>query len=350
MRKTNSLSSEQRAGLKDIINKPNSTKNEVRRAQAIPLLDNRTPTADISDITGLGRSQVFELRKRYVKEGAIALFDKRIGKPKELLTGKRREELIEIIKTKSPKDCIRGCNQTYRTTGLLGRHIKDEYKAEYKSRTSLYLLFRKATFTYHKPGLVSERRDPQEIKKWREKTRPKVAGAWDNVDTAILTEDEMHLSNQTTTQKIRLPQGDYPGIEVVRKHEARSIYGFLDIKTGKQHAFKTKWRNMYITVSILKKIRKIYPTQKILLLWDQAGWHRGSEAQKFIKMDGKIETLYFPTTTPEENPQEHVWKAGRSQISHNTFMPDIDVTTNKFVKYLNTTTFPYSLPRFSPIS
>jgi hypothetical protein len=100
----------------------------------------------------------------------------------------------------------------------------------------------------------------------------------------------------------------------------------------------------------LKKIRKLYPTQKILLLWDQAGWHRGSTTQEFIKADGKIETLYFPTATPEENPQEHVWKAGRSQISHNTFMQNIDVTTNIFVEYLNTTTFPYSFLGFSPIS
>jgi transposase len=350
MGKHNSLSVKQRAGLKDLINKPSSTKNEVRRAQAILLLDNKIVHADISEITGFGRSQIFELRKRYIKDGTTALFDKRIGKPKELLTAKQRTELIETVKTKSPKDCIGGCAQEYWTTGLLGRHIKDKYKAEYKSRTSLYLLFRKATFTYHKPGLVSERQEPQEIKKWQQKTRPKVAKAWNEADTVILTEDEMHLSNQTTTQKIWLPQGDYPRIEVARKHEARSIYGFLNIKTGKQHAFKTKWQNMYITASILKKIRKIYPTQKILLIWDQAGWHRGSVVQEFIKADGNIETLYFPTAAPEENPQEHVWKAGRSQISHNTFMQNIDVTTNKFTKYLNTTTFPYSLLGFSPIS
>ena len=350
MGKNNSLSTAQRAGLKEIINKHNSTKNEVRRAQAILLLDNKTPVADISDITGFGRSQVFELRKQYIKGGVATLFDKRIGKPKELLTRKQQEELIETIKTKSPKDCMRGCDREHWTTGLLSRHVRDTYKAVYKSRTSLYILFRKATFTYHKPGLVSERQDPREIKKWQEKTRPHMAEAWHDPDTVILTEDEMHLSNQTTTQKIWLPQGEYPRIEVVRKHEARSIYGFLNIKTGRQHAFKTKWQNMYITGRILKKIRKVYPAQKILLLWDQAGWHRGSEAQKVIKEDGNIETLYFPTAAPEENPQEHVWKAGRSQISHNTFMQNIDVTTNKFVKYLNTTTFPYALLGFSPIS
>jgi transposase len=350
MGKNNNLSTAQRAGLKEIINKPSSTKNEVRRAQAILLLDNTTPVADISDITGFGRSQVFELRKQYIKDGVATLFDKRIGTPRELLTKKQREELIETIKTKSPKDCIRGCDREHWTTGLLSRHVKDTYKAVYKSRTSLYILFRKATFTYHKPGLVSERQDAREIKKWQGKTRPQVAQAWTDPDTVILAEDEMHLSNQTTTQKIWLPQGEYPRIEVVRKHEARSIYGFLNIKTGVEHAFKTTWQNMYITARILKRIRKTYPTQKILLLWDQAGWHRGSEAQKVIKEDGAIETLYFPTAAPEENPQEHVWKAGRSHVSHNTYMQNIDVTTNKFVKYLNTTTFPYSLLGFSPIS
>ena len=100
---------------------------------------------------------------------------------------------------------------------------------------------------------------------------------------------------------------------------------------------------MFITVECLKAIRKLYPKKKLLIFWDGAGWHRGSEVQKFIEKDQKIETLYFPPYSPEENPQEHVWKAGRTHVTYNRFIIDIDLVTNEFVDYLKKSVFNYTL-------
>ncbi len=63
---------------------------------------------------------------------------------------------------------------------------------------------------------------------------------------------------------------------------------------------------MFITVECLQELRKAYPAKKLLIFWDGAGWHRGSEVQKFIEADKPIETIYFPLYSPEEYPQEHV--------------------------------------------
>jgi transposase len=106
---------------------------------------------------------------------------------------------------------------------------------------------------------------------------------------------------------------------------------------------------MYITVEILEKLRKIYPTEKLLIFWDGAGWHRGSEVKKFIEKDKNIESVHFPRYSPEENPQEHVWKSGRANVTHNKFIENIDMATDEFVKYLNETKFKYSLVGFSPV-
>jgi len=291
------------------------------------------------------------LRKRYVVKGSDALQDHREGQPKEILTKTQRAEIIATIQTKKPSE-LDTYYQNYEhwTTGVLGAYIKRSYGVAYKSKTSHYVLFKQAKFTYHKPGKVSERRNEQEVEEWRVKAKKRIEQAWHDPETVILTEDEMHLSTQTTVQKIWLPQGEYPKIEIARKRDARSIYGFLNVKEGRQHAFKTRWQNMYITATIIPEIRKLYPNKKILLVWDQAGWHKGCEAQKAIKEDGNIETIYFPTAAPDENPQEHVWKSGRSQITHNRFIQNIDTATDEFVSYLNTTKFPYSLLEFSSLS
>lgn len=323
-----------------LVNDSKSSGKEVRRAQAILLLDKEQDIAVISSITSYSRRHAFDLRRNYLENGILAIKDKRTKKTKELLTGKQKQEVADILTTKTPKDFDYDSN--FWTTGILGDLIKQRYNVQYKSKTSYYLIFKKAKFSYHKPGRVYEKRNEQEVKQWREKTKPIVKKALKEPNTVVLVEDEMSLSAKTTIQKIWLPQGKYPKIEVSSRKESRSIYGFLNIKTKEEHAFKTKWQNMYITYDVLGKLRKIYPIEKILLVWDQGPWHRGSKAQQFIKENKNIETIYFPSGAPEENPQEHVWKNGRSQITHNKFIKNIDQTTDEFVGYLNNTKFDYS--------
>lgn len=340
MKKCRKLAKKEISQLQEVINNSQSSGREVRRAQSILLLDQDTDIKMIIALTKYSRRQIFDLRKNYFNKGLPAIKDKKKGKPKEILTKKQRQEVLTILTSKTPLDYDYDCD--YWTTNILGDFIEQTYQVKYKSRTSIYLIFKQAKFTFHKPGRVYEKRNEQEVAEWRKETKIKVDKAIKEPNTIVLVEDEMVLSTQTTFQKIWLPKGEYPKIEVSSEKKNRSIYGFLNIQTGKEHAFKTEWQNMYITYDVLGKLRQIYPDQKILLVWDQAPWHKGSRAQKFIRQDGKIDTIYFPRAAPEENPQEHVWKSGRSQISHNRFIKNIDEATDEFVNYLNNTTFNYS--------
>lgn len=311
----------------------------MKRSQAILMLADNQPIDLIGQITGFGRSQIFNWRKIYDDKGLSGIQSKP-RKVKHLLTKTERQELAETLHNKTPKDL--GYEQDYWTTGLLGYHIDKQYQVKYKSKTSYYLIFKESKFTFHKPGRVYQRRDEEKVKEWKTANKDRVKHALlEEPDTLILTADEMHLSNQTTVQKIWLPAGSYPKIEVASKRQSRSIYGFLNIKTGQETAFKTHWQNMYITAEVLRKLRAVYPKEKILLVWDKAPWHKGSKAQDFIKADGNIEVIEFPGAAPEVNPQEHVWKAGRSQITHNQFITDIDQATDQFINYLNAATFDY---------
>lgn len=338
------ISPRQESELRIIIYRNDHSSREVKRAQAIILLDKEINIPAITSLTGLERSQIYNLRRRYLKIGLPAIEEKKKKNPKELLTKKQRKEIIAAVSGKKPGECDRYFERNdYWTTGMLGEYIRRKYDVAYKSKTSLYLIFRQSKFTFHKPGRVYQKQDEAEVKKWRKTAKPIVEKAFANPETIILCEDEMILSAQTTFQKVWLPQGEYPRIEASNKKENRSIYGFLNLKSGAEHAFKTEWQNMYITAKILKNIRKIYPDQKLLLLWDGPGWHRGKEVINFLKQDQRITALHFPKYSPEENPQEHVWKKGRSAVTHNFTINDIDETTDEFVKYLNDNKFNYSL-------
>ena len=278
-------------------------------------------------------------RQRYLKEGLKGIEHKRKGKPKQLLTSKQRSEILTLLATTTPQD--HGYQVEFWSAAVLAHLIQEKYQVAYKSKKPFYLLFEEAKFSFHKPGKVYEKRDESKVQTWIEEMTPKLRQAFEEPDTVILCEDEMILSTQTTFQKIWLKKGEYPKIEVSNTN--KSIYGFLNLKTGKCHAFMRDRQNMIITTEILQEIRFLYPYQKILLFWDGAGWHRGSEVQNFIQEDGNIEIVCFPQYSQEENPQEHVCKTGRSAITHNKFIPDIETAARQFIDYLNSSSFPYKL-------
>jgi transposase len=341
MERVQRLSQAQITELSGIINSNQSSFAAGKKAQIILMLNGRIKTEEIQMLTGYSRRHLFTMRKAYLTQGIEAIKDKP-RKPQPLLTREQRDETLDALKNKKPSDF--GYGTDFWTTNILAYHIKKEYAVDYKSKTSIRLLFKKAEFSYHKPEKKYQRRDEKEVAQWEKDTKPILEEAWKDPNTVILVEDEMLLSTQTTVQKIWLPRGEYPKIDVATKRENRSLYGFLNIKTGTEYAFKTLWQNMYITESILKKIRKLFPGKKILLIWDQAGWHKGSVVKKYIeKTKGEIKTICFPAGAPDLNPQEHVWKAGRSNVTHNNFIENIDKATDQFVNFLNTKKFTYAL-------
>lgn len=329
--------------------KASNDKDEIRKSQTILLLDEKNGLKLVKRLIGYGKTQAYTIKKRYLKEGIPSLSDKRKGKPKELLTKQQREEIIETVKTKRPKDC--GYEREHWITSILGDWISRNFKVKYKSKTSLYLVFKQAQFTYHKPGRVYDKHDEKEVEAWKAETKPKLDRYLKEENTVLLAEDEMVLTTETTIQKVWLPEGEFPKIICTTGgRKRRSVYGFLNMKTGEEHAFKTEFQNMYQTKDILEEIRNIYPKQKIVLFWDNAGWHRGSVVQDWIRNDGNIEIIHFPRYAPEENPQEHVWKSGREKVTHNEYIENIDVATDTLVEYFKRTRFGYSLLGVSSVS
>jgi len=325
--------------------------DQIKRLQTVLLVDQEADVATIEMLTGYKRSRAFVLRKLYQEKGIEAAKGKE-KKGKTLLSKTQLTDLVDFVK--QDKSATKaGYSDEWWSTSRLADYIWKTYHVRYKSKTSYYLIFKEARFTFHKPGKVYRNHNHVTVDKWKEETTELLKDAWNDSNIVILCEDELILSTQTTFQKIWLPANEYPVVEINNKREIRGVYGFYNVKTGKEHAFKTTKINMFETKKVLQKIRSIYPKTtnkgtkvkgvKIILIWDNAGWHKGHEPQEYIKKDGNITQIYLPAYAPEENPQEHVWKDGRSNVTHNKFIENIDKSTDEFTSYLNSKLFSYSL-------
>jgi len=287
------------------------------------------------------------LKYAYLRQGTNAFEDKRRNNRDRVLLKWERETVIRVLERKQPKDVIAGCTDERWSTYWLGRYIQETFGKAYRSKTSHYVLFKEANLSFHLPGKLYERSDPNVKAAWAEETKPTLERHWQEPDTVILCEDEMVLTNATTMQKVWLPRGEYPPVlEINTTKKRQSFYGFLNLKTGTQHTFTTDKQTMLVTAEILTKVRTLYPTQKLVIVWDNAGWHKGSKAREWIAQDGNTETICFPPYTPDYNPQEHVWKAGRAQVTHNRHITKLKEVAEEFRQYLESRTFCYELLGF----
>lgn len=321
------------------VRKKSTCPTEVKRAQAILMLNSNVDKALIKSVTGLDKRSASRLRLQYLDHGIAGIITKK-RKPKALLTKNELKIVEETIKTKTPKDLE--INADSWTTSILAEYIKNFFNVIYRSKTSYCLVFKQHGFTYRKPDKVYHKRSQESIDAWKEEKSQEIKQYLNDPERVVLVGDEMILTTKTTTQKIWLLKGSFSKIEISNKGGKRCIYGFLNVKTGREHAFKTDYTNSQTTCSILKELIKLYPDKKITIIWDSASWHRSKTVRAFLEANpDKFHLIAFPTYSPELNPQEHVWKAGRSAITHNRFIEDIDSASDEFVDYLNNKKFEY---------
>ena len=158
-------------------------------------------------------------------------------------------------------------------------------------------------------------------------------------DTVFLAEDEAGLYLQATTSYVWSPTGQTP---IVRADPGRAMthfYGSLNLKTGQEIAMRSDVMNAEVSAQHLEMLLEANPDVPIILFWDRAPWHRGKPIDKLLEENPRLEIIFFPTATPDLNPQEHVWKAVRKQVSHNHLEARLPDLADRFLRELNSGTF-----------
>ena len=339
MKRREKLTAQELTELRNVVRSDEYRAVEVRRAQAILLVNENCSDTTMQLVAGFSKNFASKLRKRYQIKGMKIILSRK-AKDRYLLTKTQLKEVIKILDEKSPNDF--GMDTKFWTTAILALYIKKEYNVVYKSKTSYCLIFKEAKFSYHKPDKRYHKQDEKIVGVWRKDKAPLIKDEIGKPGQVVFGGDEMIVTTQTTTQKVWLPKNKKTFIEASNERQKRCIYGFLDLETGKQHAFKTSFTNSSTTCDILQKLMEIYPDKKIVIVWDNAPWHRSKEVREFLsKHPGKFQLYAFPPYFPDENPQEHVWKAARAAITHNAFIQDIDLAADQLVAFLNQSTFKY---------
>jgi len=157
--------------------------------------------------------------------------------------------------------------------------------------------------------------------------------------TVILSEDEMSMYLQATTQNAWAPQGQTPTLRVDPSRSKTNFYGTLNLLTGQDLVLRAEKLNGDTTAFYLNCLLETYPDVPILLFWDRAPWHRGAAVEQVLRANPRLEIIWYPVASPALNPQERVWKAVRRDISHNHAQAHLNSLADQVECYLNDNLF-----------
>ena len=101
-------------------------------------------------------------------------------------------------------------------------------------------------------------------------------------------------------------------------HQKTHMFGALNSKTGRFHSIIGRKINSKVFIRLLKKLKKIYVHKKILIILDNACWHKSKIVKRFCELN-RIKLFYLPPYSPNMNPVEKVWKNLRYKVTHNYF-------------------------------
>jgi transposase len=157
--------------------------------------------------------------------------------------------------------------------------------------------------------------------------------------TVFLAGDEAGLYLQATTCYVWSPTGQTPIIRADPGRAKTNFYGSLNLQTGQEIAMRSDLMNADVSAQHLEMILEAHPDVPVILFWDRAPWHRGKAIDQVLTDNPRLEIIFFPTASPDLNPQEHVWKTVRKEVSHNHLEAKLPQLADRFLNKLDSSSF-----------
>ena len=141
----------------------------------------------------------------------------------------------------------------------------------------------------------------------------------------LMYQDEAGFGRISKMSSCWAPQGIRPSIPSHYMREYRYCYGAVDAQTGDSFFLIAGGCNTEWTNEFLRQVSQAYPDDYILLVMDNAIWHKSST----LEIPSNIELAFIPPYTPEMNPIEQVWKEIRKRGFKNKAFQTLEAVIDK---------------------
>ena len=143
---------------------------------------------------------------------------------------------------------------------------------------------------------------------------------FDSRDFIIMAQDEARFGRISGAKKSWAPCNIRPLVpkQIVRKF----TYAFSAVcpSMGEITSLILPYANTQMMNMFLEHVSEEFKNYNIIMLLDQAGWHRSNS----LAIPQNIKLIKQPSHSPELNPVEHVWDEIREKHFHNKALRSLD--------------------------
>ena len=282
------------------------------------------------------------------------------------LTREQTEETREALR-RPPSE--QGIPADFWDVPRLAGWMHEHFDVEYKSRSSYHRRFHMAELSFHRPLGVDWHRAPEaeiearmeqidaEIARITEKKRgEREAGREEGSEKAddenkggedviVVSADEVGIEHEAVIRRAWCKRCAKARIRVDRERKSQKYIGFLHESDGRVDLMRLERCNTDNVVGALTELTLKYPDKTIVVVWDNAGWHKSST---LLAQTGKgnplerVQSINLPPYSPDKNPVERVWNEGKNSISNRqrAFFED---TCEAFESFVTSKKFKYRL-------
>ena len=298
-----------------------------------------------------------------------------------------QEQEKEILKALSRPPSEQGIAAEFWNIHDLAGWMHERFGIEYASESSYRSLLHMAGLSFHLPEEVDQRRaDETQVEARMAKIHAKIAkikgkkqdgqdeqeedegqrGSEKNEcenektddaekgdeekgdeDVIVVSADEVRIEHEAITRRAWCKKGARTRIRVDRKRQSQSYIGFLHEADGSVDLMRLDWQNTSNIVKALTDLTLKYPDKTIVVVWDNAGWHKSKKLREHLGKGNILERIHLinlPPYSPNKNPIERVWGEGKKSIS-NRQRAHFEDTRNAFETFIRSNKFPYRLTK-----
>lgn len=144
-------------------------------------------------------------------------------------------------------------------------------------------------------------------------------------DAVVLCLDECDLHLLPVLRGMWMKRGQQTDVPTPGKNQKRSIFGALELETGRWLYQVTMRKRTEEFIAFLEHLLDSYPRQPLLLVLDNASIHHSRALQAWLSEHPCIELLHLPSYAGHrENPVEKVWWRLKDRVAANRLRASMD--------------------------
>lgn len=144
----------------------------------------------------------------------------------------------------------------------------------------------------------------------------------------IMFFDEGRFGLQSTYTRVWSWKGEVPRVKVKQGFKSTYVYSAVSPFTGESFSLILPGVNTELMNIYLYELSKAFEGQKVVLIMDQAGWHKS----KGLKEYSNIDFIFQPAYSPELNPIERLWKWLKKEMLHNRIYESLEQLIDQLSK------------------